>query len=59
MDKSTTDPDIEKMITRLVTETQEMLSLYQALLSSISLKLATTGSLESIEVASTGRHKLG
>jgi Peptidase family M41/ATPase family associated with various cellular activities (AAA) len=51
MDKSTTDLDIEQMITRLVTETQEILTLHKTLLCSISLKLAAAGSLEAIEVA--------
>jgi cell division protease FtsH len=51
MDKSTTDLDIEQMITRLVTETQEILALHKTLLCSISLKLAAAGSLEAIEVA--------
>jgi hypothetical protein len=51
MDKATTDLDIENMINRLVTETQEILSLHKTLLYSISLKLAAAGSLEAIEVA--------
>jgi Peptidase family M41/ATPase family associated with various cellular activities (AAA) len=51
MDKSTTDLDIEQMIARLVSETQDILSLHKTLLYSISLKLAAAGSLEAIEVA--------
>jgi ATP-dependent Zn protease len=51
MDKSTTNLDIEQMITRLVAETQEILTLHKTLLYSISLKLAAAGSLEAIEVA--------
>jgi hypothetical protein len=51
MDKSNTDLDIEQMITRLVSETQEILSLHKTLLYSISLKLAAAGSLEAVEVA--------
>jgi Peptidase family M41/ATPase family associated with various cellular activities (AAA) len=51
MDKSTTDLDIEQMITRLVAETQEILTMHKTLLYSISLKLAAVGSLEAIEVA--------
>jgi hypothetical protein len=39
------------MITRLVNETQEILSTHKTLLYSISMKLAAAGSLEAIEVA--------
>jgi hypothetical protein len=51
MDKSTTDLDIEQMITRLVSETHDILTMHKTLLYSISLKLAAAGSLEAIEVA--------
>ncbi len=51
MDKSITDLDVEQMITRLVAETHDILSVHKTLLYSISLKLAAAGSLEAIEVA--------
>jgi hypothetical protein len=50
MDKFATDTDIEKMITRLVAETQEILLSHKALLQSLSLQLAAQGSLEADKV---------
>jgi Peptidase family M41/ATPase family associated with various cellular activities (AAA) len=50
MDKFTTDTDIEKMITRLVAETQELLLLHKPLLQTLSLRLAAKGSLDAEEV---------
>jgi cell division protease FtsH len=55
MDKGkATDTDIEKMMARLVGETQELLSLHQGLLRSLALRLAAVGSLEAAEVAAMG-----
>jgi Peptidase family M41/ATPase family associated with various cellular activities (AAA) len=55
MDKgAATDTDIEKMMARLVGETQELLSLHQGLLRSLALRLAAVGSLEAAEVAAMG-----
>ena len=51
MDKSATDTDVEKMITRLVFETQEILSSNQNLLRELSLTLSSAGSLEAKAVA--------
>lgn len=51
MDKSETDTDIEKMISRLSSETQELLSLHKPLLKAIALRLSVTGSLDAEEVA--------
>jgi hypothetical protein len=59
MDKFTTDTDIEKMITRLVGETQELLLLHKPLLQTLSLRLAAKGSLDAEEVvAVAGEHGL-
>jgi Peptidase family M41/ATPase family associated with various cellular activities (AAA) len=54
MDKFTTDTDIEKMMARLVSETQELLNLHKPLLQQLALKLAATGSLSAAEVAAVG-----
>ncbi len=54
MDKSATDIDIEKMIARLVAETQELLTLHKPLLQALALKLAAAGSLDAPEVAAIG-----
>jgi Peptidase family M41/ATPase family associated with various cellular activities (AAA)/C-terminal, D2-small domain, of ClpB protein len=54
MDKSATDIDIEKMIARLVAETQELLTLHKSLLQALALKLAAAGSLDAPEVAAIG-----
>ena len=52
MDKAVTDADIEKMVTRLVGQTNELLLMNRALLYELSLELAARGSLEAPEVAS-------
>jgi hypothetical protein len=54
MDKFATDTDIEKMIARLVAETQELLSLHKSLLQALALKLAAVGSLDAPDVAAIG-----
>jgi Peptidase family M41/ATPase family associated with various cellular activities (AAA) len=54
MDKSATDIDVEKMIARLVADTQELLTLHKALLQALALKLAAVGSLDAAEVAAVG-----
>jgi hypothetical protein len=51
MDRAVTDIDIEKMVTRLASETRELLSSHQALLQAIATQLAITGTLEAREVA--------
>jgi hypothetical protein len=55
MDKSITDVDVEKMITRLVGETKELLSQHVQLLKNLSLELCIKGSLETKEVAAIGK----
>lgn len=50
MEKSATDLDLEKMMTRLVSETQELLSSHRPLLQDLSLQLAASGSLEAKEI---------
>jgi hypothetical protein len=54
MDKSATDIDVEKMIARLVADTQELLTLHKGLLQALALRLAAIGSLEAAEVAAIG-----
>jgi hypothetical protein len=51
MDKFSTDMDIEKMISHLVSETYQMLAEHKGLLLAISKELMRKGSLESSEVA--------
>ncbi len=51
MDRTVTDVDIEKMVTRLVSETRELLSSHQALLQAIATQLAIAGTLAAPEVA--------
>ncbi len=51
MDKFSTDTDIEKMVTHLVSETYQLLALHKPLLLYISNELAKNGSLSSSEVA--------
>ncbi len=50
MNRDITDMDIEKMISRLVSETRELLSKNLSLLQSLSLLLAQKGSLEPKEI---------
>ncbi len=54
MEMKTTDIDIEKMITRLVSETRELLSSHKSLLQELSVRLAATGNLAAAEVAAIG-----
>jgi hypothetical protein len=54
MDKSATDIDVEKMIARLVADTQELLTLHKGLLQALALRLAAVGSLDAAEVAAIG-----
>jgi hypothetical protein len=51
MDKAVTDIDIEKMVTRLASETRELLSFHQRLLQAIATQLAAAGTLQAREVA--------
>jgi hypothetical protein len=54
MEMKATDIDVEKMITRLVSETRELLSSNKPLLQELSVKLAATGNLAAAEVAAIG-----
>jgi Peptidase family M41 len=54
MDMKATDMDIEKMITRIASETRELLASHQLLLQELSWKLAESGSLAAKEVAAIG-----
>ncbi len=57
MEMKATDIDIEKMVSRMVSETRELISLHKELLQDLSWKLAATGSLAATEVAEIGvRH---
>jgi cell division protease FtsH len=51
MDMSVTDVDVEKMLTRLVADTKEILSNNLAMLKDLSIALCDAGSLEAKEVA--------
>jgi hypothetical protein len=51
MDKAATDIDVEKMVSRMVSETKELLSEHKALLHALSLALHQKGSLEAKETA--------
>jgi cell division protease FtsH len=51
MDKTATDIDVEKMVSRMVSETKELLSEHKALLHALSLALHQKGSLEAKETA--------
>jgi Peptidase family M41/ATPase family associated with various cellular activities (AAA) len=54
MEMKATDIDIEKMITRMVSETRELLSSHKSLLQELSIQLAATGNLSATEVATIG-----
>jgi hypothetical protein len=54
MDMKATDVDVEKMITRIASETRELLASHQVLLQELSWQLAATGSLAAKEVAAIG-----
>ena len=51
MDKSVTDLDVEKMVSRLVAETHELLVEHQKMLVALSIELARAGRLAASEVA--------
>jgi cell division protease FtsH len=51
MDKSVTDVDVEKMMTRLVSETKELLSNHMPLLKQLSVELSMRGTMSPTEVA--------
>jgi hypothetical protein len=55
MEWRTTDTDVEKMITRLVGETKELLNRHLELLRGLSIELALRGSMEASEVASVAK----
>jgi Peptidase family M41/ATPase family associated with various cellular activities (AAA) len=55
LDKDITDTDIEKMITQLVSETQQLLSDNKNLLIAISKDLMKKGTLEATEVATIAK----
>jgi hypothetical protein len=55
MDKFTTDTDVEKMISQLVSETYQLLAQHKALLIALSKKLMEAGSLTSGEVAAVAK----
>ena len=54
MDNSETDIDVEKMMSRLVGETNQLLSQYKSALVDISQVLTKNGSMESKQVAEIG-----
>ncbi len=59
MDKTVTDTDVEKMMTRLVSETKELLSNNITLLKNLSVELSLKGSMTPTEVAKTAKkHKV-
>jgi hypothetical protein len=53
MDKTVTDVDVEKMITRLVSETRELLSKNLSFLKKLSIELAAKGKLTPKEIVKT------
>jgi len=55
MDKSVTDIDVEKMMTRLVSETKELLSNNLILLKNLSIELNLKGSMSPKEIAATAK----
>jgi Peptidase family M41/ATPase family associated with various cellular activities (AAA) len=54
MEMKATDIDVEKMISRMVSETRELLAFNKPLLHELSWQLAATGNLTAIEVAAIG-----
>jgi Peptidase family M41 len=59
MDRSVTDPDIEKMIARLAADTRQLLRDHQKALVDLASVVRTTGALGSAEIAAIlGRHRL-
>jgi Peptidase family M41/ATPase family associated with various cellular activities (AAA) len=55
MDTAHTDVDAEKMITRLVSETKELLSEHRELLKGLSVELSLKGSLEADEMVAVAK----
>jgi hypothetical protein len=55
MEQTITDTDVEKMTTRLVGETKEILSQYRDLLKDMSIELCVKGSMEAKEVVKMGK----
>jgi Peptidase family M41/ATPase family associated with various cellular activities (AAA) len=55
MDKSVTDTDVEKMITRLVMETKETLNEHRLLLRAMSKELSIKGSMEGADIVELGK----
>jgi hypothetical protein len=55
MEQAITDTDVEKMTTRLVGETKEILSQYRDLLKDMSIELCVKGSMEAKEVVKIGK----
>jgi cell division protease FtsH len=55
MEWRTTDVDVEKMMTRLVGETKELLNRHLELLKGLSIELALRGSMEASEVAAVAK----
>jgi Peptidase family M41/ATPase family associated with various cellular activities (AAA) len=53
MDKSVTEIDVEKMLTRLVADTHELLTAHESLIVALSSKLLAGGHLEAPVVAKT------
>ncbi len=59
MDKTVTDVDVEKMITRLVSDTRELLSKNLAFLKQLSIDLAAKGKLNPKEIVQVAaKHKV-
>ena len=56
MDRSVTDPDIEKMIARLAAETRQLLRDHQKALVELAAEVRTRGALPSADIASLLRH---
>lgn len=55
LDKKPTDLDIEKMMSRLLSETKELLLQHLPLLKSLSIELAKQGTLDAKQIASVGK----
>ena len=54
MDKTVTDTDVEKMISRFCAETRELLGEHRELLRHLGIELSLKGSLEAPEIAAIG-----
>ncbi len=55
MNRRSTDDDIEKLVTRLCAETQELLKEHRAALMSLSMSLRSAGSLDATQVSTVLR----